>query len=354
MKIGLKSFFLITVFLSAFFIGGCSSNGDKNNNISGAGATFPYPIYAQWANAYHKQTQMKLNYQSIGSGGGVAQIKAKTVDFGASDAPLKAEALNENGLLQFPMVIGGVVPVVNLQGIEKGQLKMNATLLADIFLGKINKWNAKEIKKLNPDLALPDVAITSVHRADGSGTTWIFTNYLAKVSDEWKEKVGFGKAPAWPGNNTVAGKGNEGVSAYVKKINGSIGYVEYAYALQNNMAHVKMQNLDGQFVEPNTQSFQAAAANADWANAEGYYLVLTNQPGQESWPITGASFILMHVEQKNKDMANKVLSFFDWAYKNGQNMAIKLHYVPMPENVVIMVEETWKNKIKFQGQPIWQ
>lgn len=348
--IALSLAFALTLLFTA-----CSSDNGAQDavTINGAGATFPYPIYGQWAHKYEKLTKVKLNYQSIGSGGGIAQIKAKTVDFGASDAPMKVEELNKHGLIQFPMVIGGVVPVVNLSSVEQGKLKLSAGNLADIFLGKIKKWNDPAIKANNADIDLPDLAITTVHRADGSGTTWIFTNYLSKVSSEWMDRVGFGKAPAWPEANAIAGKGNEGVSVFVKKVNGGIGYVEYAYALQNKMNYVLMKNKDGNFVAPTIESFQAAAANADWSNAPGYYLVLTNQPGAQSWPITGASFILMHKEQKDAKLAKDVLSFFDWSYRHGQDMAVKLHYVPMPENIITMVENSWKNEIKADGNAVW-
>ncbi len=347
---------MITAFALAFTFTDCSSDQSASElvRINGAGATFPYPIYGQWAHKYEKLTKVKLNYQSIGSGGGIAQIKAKTVDFGASDAPMKAEELANFGLLQFPMVIGGVVPVVNLEGIEAGKIKLTAQNLADIFLGKIRKWNDAALKTSNPDLNLPDLDITTVHRADGSGTTWIFTNYLSKVSSEWMDRVGFGKAPAWPEANAVAGKGNEGVAVFVKKVNGGIGYVEYAYALQNKMSYVTMQNCDGNYVAPTIETFQAAAANADWENSPGYYLVLTNQPGERSWPITGASFILMYKEQADIKLAKQVLSFFEWSYKHGQDLAVKLHYVPMPESVVEMVETSWKNEIKASGAAVWE
>ncbi len=356
MKTNLTLLIMLIAFAVTFTFTGCSSDKSASESvtINGAGATFPYPIYGQWAHKYEKLTKVRLNYQSIGSGGGIAQIKAKTVDFGASDAPMKAEELDKFGLLQFPMVIGGVVPVVNLEGIEAGKVKLSAQNLADIYLGKIKKWNDAAIKASNPDINLPDLDITTVHRADGSGTTWVFTNYLAKVSEEWKEKVGFGKAPAWPEANGIAGKGNEGVAVFVKKVNGGIGYVEYAYALQNKMNYVLMQNLDGNFTTPTIESFQAAAANADWSNAPGYYLVLTNQPGAQSWPITGASFILMYKVQKETKMARQVLNFFDWSYKHGQDLAVKLHYVPMPESVVEMVESSWKNEIKAGGTAVWQ
>ncbi len=319
--------------------------------LIGAGATFPYPIYAQWAYTYHKVTGTKLNYQSIGSGGGIAQIKAKTVHFGASDAPMKAEELERLGLIQFPMVMGGVVPVANIKGVGPGQLKLTNTVLTDIYLGKIKTWNDPAIRVINPGLALPQTAISVIHRADGSGTTWIFTNYLQKISREWQEKVGMGKAVEWP--TGMGGKGNEGVAAYVQRINGSIGYVEFAYALQNNMSHVRLQNQAGVFVEPTIASFQAAAANGDWKNAPGFYLVLTDQPGEDSWPITGASFILMYKAQQDQARAREMLNFFDWCYQHGANQAKTLHYVPMPKEVVGLVTDLWQSSLTTAGQPIW-
>ncbi|HKJ22141.1 MAG TPA: phosphate ABC transporter substrate-binding protein PstS [Gammaproteobacteria bacterium] len=325
---------------------------DEVKEIAGAGATFPYPIYAKWAEAYNKETGVRLNYQSIGSGGGIKQIKAKTVDFGASDAPLKPDALDEAGLLQFPMIIGGVVPVVNLPGIKPGEIKLTPTLLADIYLHKITRWNDHRIKAQNPHVKLPSKRISVVHRSDGSGTTWIFTNYLSKVSDEWKTKVGNEKSVAWP--TGVGGKGNEGVASYVKRIKGSIGYVEYAYALQNHMTHVKLRNHDGNFVEPTSEAFQAAAANADWAHAPGYYLVLTDQPGKDSWPISGASFILVYKHQAKPDVAHAVLKFFDWSYHHGAKMAEQLDYVPIPGSVAKLVEKTWREQIMGpDGNPVW-
>ena len=320
--------------------------------ISGAGATFPYPVYAKWAEAYNKKTGVKMNYQSIGSGGGIKQINAKTVDFGASDAPLTKEQLDKGGLLQFPMVMGGVVPVVNVAGISAGQLKISPTVLADIYLGKIKKWNDRAITSLNPGLSLPAKRITVVHRSDGSGTTWIYTNYLSKVSPEWKSKVGNDKAVSWPAG--VGGKGNEGVASYVSRIKGSIGYVEYAYALQNKMASVKLENRDGHFVDPTSDAFQAAAANADWSHAPGFYMVLTDQPGAKSWPITGATFILVHKQQPKPDVAKAVLGFFDWAYAVGDDMASQLDYVPMPDNVVDLVHQAWRDQIKGPGgNSVW-
>ena len=283
--------------------------------INGAGATFPYPVYGQWAYLYERETGVRLNYQSIGSGGGIKQIKAKTVDFGASDAPLKPAELNEAGLLQFPMIMGGVVPVVNVKGIAAGQLKLSADVLADIYLGKITKWNDARITAENPGLNLPDQDITVVHRADGSGTTWIFTNYLTKVSKAWAEKVGNDKAVQWPAG--VGGKGNEGVAAYVQRIKGSIGYVEYAYALQNKMNYACCRTRPATSSPRPAETFQAAAANADWAHAEGFYMVLTDQPGKDSWPITGASFILVYKDQASAQPIKTVLNFFAWSYNNG-------------------------------------
>lgn len=325
---------------------------DEVTEIHGAGATFPYPVYAKWADVYNKQTGVKLNYQSIGSGGGIKQIEEKTVDFGASDAPLEAKELDANGLLQFPMVIGGVVPVVNIDGVAADQLKLTGQQLADIFQGKITKWSDPALAGNNPGLKLPDQHIIVVHRSDGSGTTWIFTNYLSKVSSQWAEKVGNDKAVSWPAG--VGGKGNEGVASYVTRVKGSIGYVEYAYALQNKMADVQMQNTDGHFVSPTAKNFQAAAANADWKNAPGFYMVLTNQPGADSWPISGASFILMHKVQANPAAGLAVLKFFDWAYRNGADMAEKLDYVPIPVKVFDLVEQNWGAHIKDgQGKAVW-
>ena len=320
-------------------------------DITGAGATFPYPIYAKWAEAYKQKTGVGMNYQSIGSGGGIAQIKAKTVDFGASDMPLKPEDLQAAGLTQFPAIIGGVVPVVNLEGIASGSLKFTGPVLADIYLGKIKKWNDKPIADLNPGIKLPDDPITVVRRSDGSGTSFIWTDYLSKVSPEWKEKVGASTAVAWP--EGVGGKGNEGVSAYVQRIKGSIGYVEYAYAKKNKMNVGSVQNKDGVFVKPEDDTFQAAAAYADW-KAPGMYQILTNQPGKNSWPITGASFILMHTKQDKPQNAAEVLRFFDWAYKNGGKLAEELDYVPMPDSVSKLVEAAWKTDIKdASGKALW-
>ncbi|MEN3292858.1 MAG: phosphate transport system substrate-binding protein [Burkholderiales bacterium] len=321
-------------------------------DITGAGATFPYPIYAKWAEAYKKATGTGMNYQSIGSGGGIKQIKAKTVDFGASDMPLKAEELEADGLVQFPMVMGGVVPVINLDGVTPGQLKLTGPVLADIYLGKISKWNASEIAALNPGVKLPAEEITVVHRADGSGTSFLFTDFLSKANPDFKAKVGSGTAVKWPVG--VGGKGNEGVAANVQRIKNSIGYVEYAYAKKNNMQHAQLKNRDGQFVQPDDETFKAAAASADWSKAPGFALVLTDQAGKNSWPITGASFILMHKAQADGAKGKEVLKFFDWAYKNGGAMATELDYVAMPTSVVGLVQNAWKSQLKDgSGKTVW-
>ena len=321
-------------------------------DITGAGATFPYPIYAKWADAYRKATGVGMNYQSIGSGGGIRQITARTVDFGASDAPMKAEDLEKNGLIQFPAIMGGVVPVYNVKGIEAGKLRLSGAILADIYLQKVAKWNDPAIAKLNPGVKLPDQAISVVHRSDGSGTTFLFTNYLAKASSGWKSAIGEGTAVKWP--TGVGGKGNEGVANYVARIDGSIGYVEYAYAKQNRLAYALLANRDGQFVAPEDDSFKAAAAGADWARAPSMYLILTDQPGAKSWPITGASFILMHRVQEKPENAKEVLRFFDWAFRSGAGMAAELDYVPMPDAVIRLVQAQWKAQLKDQGgRPIY-
>ncbi len=334
--------------IAALFAAGTAGAAD----ITGAGATFPYPVYAKWAEAYKAQTGIGLNYQSIGSGGGIKQIKAKTVNFGASDAPLNPNELGMAGLTQFPTVIGGVVPVINVEGIAPGQLKLTGQALADIYLGKVTKWNDSEIAQTNPGVALPDAGINVVHRADGSGTTFIFTTYLSQVSTEWLRSVGASAAVQWPLG--MGGKGNEGVASNVRSVKNSIGYVEYAYALQNKMTHVLLKNRDGQFVSPEAANFKAAAANAKWKPEEGFYLILTNQPGKDSWPITGATFILMHKAQDNAEAAKEVLKFFDWSYSNGDKMASDLDYVPLPENVTKMIRDAWKAQIKdTHGKSVW-
>jgi len=313
-------------------------------DITGAGATFPYPIYAKWADAYKKATGVGLNYQSIGSGGGIKQITAKTVDFGASDAPMKGEDLEKNGLVQFPAIMGGVVPVYNLKGVKSGDVKLTGALIADIYLGKVKMWNDPAITRLNPGVPLPSQAISAVNRSDGSGTTFLFTNYLSKVSPEWKSTIGEGTAVKWP--TGVGGKGNEGVANYVARIDGSIGYVEYAYAKQNKLSYAQMMNKDGQVIAPSDDSFKAAAAGADWNSVPGMGVVLTDQPGKASWPMTGASFILIHKLQEKPENGKEVLKFFDWAFKNGARMADDLDYVPMPDPVVKLIQSVWKSQIK--------
>jgi phosphate transport system substrate-binding protein len=319
--------------------------------INGAGASFPNPIYQQWAFKYESLTGVKIAYQSIGSGGGIKAIQAKTVNFAGSDAPLKAEDLDKDGLIQFPMVVGGVVPIVNVTGIGAGRLKLTPELLAGIFLGDIRKWDDAAIKAANPDLNLPSRDITVVHRSDGSGTTWIFTSYLDKVSPKWREQVGFGTAVKWP--TGVGGAQNAGVAAMVQRVNGAIGYVEYAYAIQGKLAYTQMKNQAGKFLSPSIKVFQAAAANADWQATPGYAVALTDQPGDDSWPITGATFILLHKEQKDAARAKALLDYFAWCYRHGAEMAEKLDYVPMPENVYRAVETTWSESVKVDGKPVW-
>ncbi|MGB8550843.1 MAG: phosphate ABC transporter substrate-binding protein PstS [Xanthobacteraceae bacterium] len=321
-------------------------------DISGAGATFPYPIYAKWADAYKKETGNGLNYQSIGSGGGIKQIQNKTVTFGASDMPLKAEDVKKSGLVQFPTVIGGDIPVVNLDGVKSGDLRLDGDTLARIFLGQITKWDDPAIQKLNPNAKLPSQPIVVVHRSDGSGTTFIWTDYLSKVSPEWKSKVGANTSVEWPAG--IGAKGNEGVANNVANTKGSIGYVEYAYAKQNNMTTVNMINKDGKTVAPSAASFQAAAANADWEKTDSFYIILTNQPGTESWPIAGATFILIYQQPQDPAAAAEALKFFAWAYAKGGKMAEELDYVPMPAPVVKAIQKVWVNEIKDQsGKPLF-
>lgn len=316
--------------------------------VTGAGASFPAPLYSKWASDYNKATGVRINYQSVGSGAGIKQIDAKTVDFGASDAPLKDDELSKKGLMQFPTVIGGVIPVINVKGIAPGQLKLNGQVLGDIFLGKITKWNDPAIKALNGSLALPDAAIAPVRRADGSGTTFIFTNYLSKVNPEWKAKVGEGTAVNWPVG--AGGKGNEGVAAFVGRLPNSIGYLEYAYVKQNKLTFAQMQNADGAFVSPDDKAFKAAAAGADWAKT--FYQILTNQPGKDSWPITGATFILMHKAQDKPAQAAASLKFFEWAYKNGDKTADDLDYVPMPDSVKAAIAKAWGDIKDASGKAV--
>jgi phosphate transport system substrate-binding protein len=337
------------VAVGSFALAGIASGAD----LIGAGATFPYPIYAKWADAYKTQTGIGLNYQSIGSGGGIKQIRAKTVDFGASDMPLQQEELEKDGLLQFPAIIGGVVPVVNLEGVSPGQLRLTGKVLADIYLGKVTSWNDAAIASLNPDLKLSAQAITVVRRADGSGTTFLFTDYLSQVSSEWRSKVGESTSVSWP--TGVGGKGNEGVAAYVQRIKGSIGYVEYAYAKKNKMTHTQLKNRDGQWVQPDEDTFAAAAANARWERAPGFYQVLTEQPGAKSWPIAGASFILIYRTPADPAKAAEVLKFFSWALKSGGKMASDLDYVPIPAPVVQLIENAWRSQVKTgSGVALWK
>jgi phosphate transport system substrate-binding protein len=313
-------------------------------DITGAGATFPFPIYSKWADAYKKETNNGLNYQSIGSGAGIKQIEAKTVTFGASDMPLKPEQLEKDGLIQWPMVMGAIVPVVNIEGIASGDLIFDGETLAAIYLGKITKWDDPAIKKLNPKAALPSAAITVVRRSDGSGTTFNFTDYLSKASPDWKSKVGSGTTVEWPVG--VGAKGNEGVAGNISQTKNAIGYVEYAYAKQNKLTYAGMVNHNGKTVQPTVAAFQAAAGNADWAKAPGYYLILTDQPGDASWPITAATFILMHKEPADKAASAEAVKFFKWAFANGAKMAEELDYIPMPDPVVKLIEKTWSDNIK--------
>ena len=321
-------------------------------DISGAGATFPYPIYAKWADSYKKETGNGLNYQSIGSGGGIKQITARTVTFGASDMPLQPAELDKIGVIQFPTVMGDIVPVVNLDGIKSNELTIDGATLAKIYLGEIKKWDDPAIKKLNPNAKLPSQAIALVHRSDGSGTTFIFTNYLSKVSPEWKDKVGSSTSVEWPGG--IGAKGNEGVANGVMQTKGSIGYVETAYAKQNKLTTTKMVNKDGKTVEATPDAIMSAAAGADWAKAPGFYMILTDEPGAKSWPIAGATFILVPKQPKDIAATKEALKFFEWAYKNGDDMAKGLDYIPMPDNVVSLIQAKWKSEIKDDsGKPVF-
>jgi phosphate transport system substrate-binding protein len=319
--------------------------------ITGAGATFPFPVYAKWAEAYKKETNNSLNYQSIGSSGGIRQIRAKTVDFGATDAPMKGEDLEKAGLVQFPMVMGGVVPVYNVQGVAAGQMKLTGEVLADIFNGKISKWNDAKIAQINQGVTLPDATITPVYRSDGSGTTSVFTTYLSQVSEAWKSSPGAGASVQWPVGQ--GGKGNEGVAALVKQVPNSIGYVEYAYAKQNSIPFAQLQNKSGKFVSPDAKTFQAAAAGADWKSAPGFGISLTNQPGDDAWPITAPTFILVYKTPDRAEQVAEALKFFDWALQKGDQMAIDLDYVPLPAQVKEQVRAMWQGEIKDKsGQPL--
>ena len=336
---------LTTALLAA---GTIMSHAALAQDITGAGATFPAPLYSKWAADYNKATSIKINYQSVGSGAGLRQIEAKTVDFGASDMPLKDEELKAKNLVQFPTVIGGVVPVINIKGINPGQMKLTGQVLGDIFLGKIAKWNDPAIKSLNPSLPLPDAAIAPVRRADGSGTSFIFTNYLSKVNADWKTKVGEGTAVNWP--TGAGGKGNEGVAAFVNRLPNSIGYVEYAYVKQNKMNYTQVQNAAGSYVSPDDVTFKAAAAGADWSKS--FYQILTNQAGKDAWPISGATFILMQKTQDKPANATAALKFFSWAYANGSKVAEELDYVPMPSAVIASIEKTWSDIKDASGKSV--
>lgn len=344
MKSGFKLSMTAVLGLAAFSFASLAAAQD----VTGAGATFPAPLYAKWAADYNKSTGVKINYQSVGSGAGIKQIEAKTVDFGASDMPLKDEELKAKNLVQFPMVIGGVVPVINIKGISPGQLKLSGPVLGDIYLGKITKWTDPAIKALNPTLPLPDAEIAQVRRADGSGTSFIFTNYLSKVNPEWKSKVGEGTAVNWPVG--AGGKGNEGVAAFVGRLPNSIGYVEYAYVKQNKMNYALMKNSAGNFVSPDDNAFKAAAAGADWIKS--FYQILTEQPGKDAWPISGATFILMQKAQDKPAQATASLKFFEWAYKNGDKTADDLDYVPMPAVVKAAVEKSWSDIKDTSGKAV--
>jgi len=342
-------FAIFKTLAAAAALGGALATAQAQD-VTGAGASFPAPLYSRWAADYNKATGVRINYQSVGSGAGLRQIRGKTIDFGASDMPLKDEELAKDGLIQFPTVIGGVVPVINVQGVQTRQMKLTGAVLGDIYLGKITKWNDPAIAALNPELKLPNAQIAVVRRADGSGTTFIFTNYLSKVSDEWKAKVGEGTAVNWP--TGAGGKGNEGVSAFVQRLPNSIGYVEYAYAKQNKMAYALLQNVAGNFVAPDDASFAAAAAGAEWSKS--FYQLLTHQPGKDAWPISGATFILMHAKQDKPQQAAAALKFFDWAYKNGGATATALDYVPLPASVTDRVRAAWSSIKDSAGLPVYK
>nr|WP_280640280.1 phosphate ABC transporter substrate-binding protein PstS [Pseudomonas viridiflava] len=318
----------------------CLSGVAHATDVTGAGSSFVFPVISKWSQDYSKTADNRINYQSIGSGGGIAQIKAATVDFGASDAPMSAEDLQAAGLGQFPSVIGGIVPIINVEGIESGKLKLDGETLAKIFMGTVKKWNDPTIVALNPGVTLPDTAITVVHRSDGSGTTYNFTNYLSKASSEWNEKLKFGSTVQWPAG--VGGKGNEGVSAYVKQIKGSIGYVEYSYAVTNKLSYTQLKNAAGKFIAPTAKSFAAAADTADWANAKDFGLIMTNAPGEEAWPITATTWIIMYKEAKNAEKSKAAFDFFKWSLENGQKQAAELDYVALPKSLVDRVENYWK------------
>jgi len=349
----IKALAIFTLISLMLTVASCTGKTDRAENLilNGAGATFPYPLYSKWTSQYNELTGVKVIYQSIGSGGGIAQIRAGTVDFGATDAPLDKEELDRLQLIQFPMVMGGVVPVVHVKGIGPGKLRLTGPVIAEIYLGAITRWNDPAIKELNPGITLPDEDITTVHRADGSGTTWIFSNYLTKVSPAWAREMGNAKVLAWPVG--AGGKGNEGVSAYVQRIEGSMGYVEFAYAMQSGLSYALLKNHAGNFVAPSPGSFFAAASMADWENAPGYRVVLTEQPAEESWPITGASFILLRKEQRNSGKTRALLKFLDWCYRYGEKSASGLEYVPLPQHVVDGIESYWSRTLAAGGKSLW-
>jgi phosphate transport system substrate-binding protein len=338
--------------MSAALLLAAATNAQAAGTISGAGATFPAPVYSKWNEEYKAKTGNSINYQAIGSGGGIKQINASTVDFGASDKPLKPDDLASGGLAMFPTVVGGVVPVMNLPGIKPGQIKMTGANLADIYRGAIKKWNDPLLAKANPGVALPNLPITVVHRSDGSGTTFLFTTYLSMKAAHWASEVGANDAVQWPVG--LGGKGNDGVAAFVKQTPGAIGYVEYAYAKQNAMTYAMMQNKDGKFVTPDAKNFAAAAANAKWASAPGFYLLLLDQPGADAWPITGATFILVHTKQTDAAKGKEVLEFFDWCYKNGDAAAIQLDYVPLPAAVKDLIRKSWAKVVGPDGKPVYR
>ncbi|WP_296274974.1 phosphate ABC transporter substrate-binding protein PstS [Rhodoferax sp.] len=339
---------ILATTIVSFFGAAAVNNMANAQSITGAGATFPAPIYAKWAAEYNKATGVKVNYQSVGSGAGIKQIDSKTVDFGASDMPQTDEVLKAKGQIQFPTVIGGTVPVINIKGIQPGQMKLDGQVLGDIYLGKITKWNDAAIKALNPTLALPDADIAAVRRADGSGTTFNFTNYLSRVHPEWKTKVGEGTAVNWPVG--AGGKGNEGVAAFVNRLPNSIGYVEYSYVIQNKMTYTQLKNKDGVFVSPSEEAFKAAAAGADWNKS--FYQLITDQPGKGTWPISTATFILMHLQQDKPAQATETFKFFTWAFKSGDKLASDLDYVPLPDSVIASVEKAWGNVKDGAGKPV--
>ncbi len=336
--------------LSSGVVLGMAALTAQATDITGAGATFPFPVYAKWAADYKAASGNAVNYQSIGSGGGIQQITAKTVDFGATDDPMSGEQLDKLGLMQFPAVIGGTVAVVNIEGVKPGQLKLTGPVLADIFLGKLKKWDEAPIQALNPDVKLPAADIIVVHRSDGSGTTFGWTNYLTKVSADWKDKVGEGKAVKWPAGQ--GGKGNEGVAAYVKQLKNSIGYVEYAYAKQNDLAWTQLKNQAGSFVQPEQASFAAAAANAKWDSAPGMGVVLTEQPGAASWPVTSATFIVLYKDQVKPENGRTTVGFFDWAFEKGAKTAADMEYVPLPKEVTDKIRAAWHAELKADGKPL--